>query len=326
MIRSFLDAIRIESAAAPFDTIQCRVFYPAQFGDTEGERATGVIPADADAPMPVVIFMQGVNIPAFTVHWLMTELASHGFVVVLPEWMAQNLPGRTSFSPGIDLSALKSESLGTRPSSLLLPSVVCQLQKWNEHGVLKNKIDASRMIFGGHSAGGSMALLNAKRDWFPNVVGAFSYCTNLLATFALGDHPKGKLLPLPSDTPTLMIGATEDGIAAHHNAEFGNANESGEQIIARTFDECVTRARGDSHLLIVEGANHHSICNPIDDTLGRTFLDSPETAEPSSIRRILSECVALFIRQASQNETNHFSNALKSLKVDHTLVKMLRSK
>lgn len=164
MIRSFLDAIRIESATAPFDTIQCRVFYPARFGDTESERVTGVIPADADAPMPVVVCMQDVNISAFTVHWPMTELASHGFVVVLPEWMAQNLPGRTSFSPGIDFSVLKSETLGTRPSSLLLPSVVCQLKKWNEHGMLKNIIDTSRVIFGGHSAGGSMALLNVKRD------------------------------------------------------------------------------------------------------------------------------------------------------------------
>jgi hypothetical protein len=298
VIRSFLDAIRIEQAAAPFDTVQLRVFYPAVFDpQNPAHLATGVLPADpSHSPMPVLVFLQGVNIPAFCYHGLACALAEHGIAVVLAEWMAQNLKGRTSFSPGLDLRALTPETLGSRPSASALAPILNRAKGYASEGVLAGMIDPARTILGGHSAGGAMALLNARRDWFPGVIGAFGICSNLLATLTLGGWPRGQLAPLPADVPMLLVAATDDGVAAHHNHEFGIPGEDGVAVIRRTFAEAVTRTRGDSHLVIVDGANHHSVCEPVDHTLGRTFLDSPERGDHALLRTAIEGCVAKFAR------------------------------
>lgn len=311
VVRSFLDALRIDGAAAPFDTVQLRVFYPATYSGSAGEMQTGILPADtALAPFPVIVFLQGVNIPAFTYFWLARVLAESGRVVVVPEWPAQNLKGRTSFTPGIDLSALPPAVLGSRPSSSVLPALVKHMQTWQAEGVLAGHIDLHRIIIGGHSAGGSMALLNARKDWLPGIIGAFGVCSNLLATFALGGWERGKLAPLPADVPMLLIGGTRDGIAVHHNQDFGHPGESPTDITIRTLRESVQRNQLDAYAVILQGANHHSVCDPVDESIGRTFLDSPTPADEAAIRSALALCIDTFVTCLCSGRAKDFVQAL----------------
>jgi dienelactone hydrolase len=297
MVRSFLDAFCVEGAEPPFNTVQLRAFYPAAFDRTKDQLDTGVIPAASASPRsgwPIIVFLQGVNIASFTYHWFARILASRGFVVVLPEWMAQNLKSRTSFTPGIKIDALKAGILGHELSGTALPGIWRALAKWQATGVLAGTLDLSAIFLGGHSAGGTLALLNSRASWLPGLVGSFAIFSNVLATMALGAWPKGSVPPLSADVPMLMIGAERDCVSAHHIGEFGRDGETPVELHMRAFREGVSRTSGDSHAVILQGATHHSICHPVDDTLGRTFLEDGQDHDAPGVRETLVEAVCVF--------------------------------
>ena len=63
MIRSLYSAARVDSAAAPYDTIHLKVYYPAEMSGSQDERMTGnVAPRKASAPFPVLVFFNGINL------------------------------------------------------------------------------------------------------------------------------------------------------------------------------------------------------------------------------------------------------------------------
>jgi pimeloyl-ACP methyl ester carboxylesterase len=295
-VRSIVQAARVESAPAPYDTLALRLFYPAAEVIGPTERETGLLPPQADAaPFPVVIFFPGVNCPDHVYHWLAIDLAARGLAVVTFNWVAENLPGRISLTPGIRRDRLTPDTYGSGPSSSSLPAVLEALGRIQGQSILAEKLDLTGIILGGHSAGGMMALLNADPRWFPAIVAAFAYCSSPLPTLALGGFPPGRLAPLPSAVPCLLIGATEDGIGALHNQTMGLPGKSGADTLIDTFNLAITSARGDSHLVILRGANHHTICYPRDDTIGRTFADSPSTADEPRLRALLAGLIGEFI-------------------------------
>lgn len=98
-----------------------------------------------------------------------------------------------------------------------------------------------------------------------------------MATFAYGAYkaagpqlgcPPGKILSLPDSLPLLRIGGTCDGVIANSNNRYGVAWENPTTPILRTFQEAVVGGRGDSYLLLIEGANHFSIVESFDSTTG----------------------------------------------------------
>ncbi|XGV97610.1 MAG: hypothetical protein ACAF41_01415 [Leptolyngbya sp. BL-A-14] len=56
-IRALFQAVKVEDAASPYDTIHLKVFYPAQTSGSAQEQNMGIVPADPQkAPFKVVIF------------------------------------------------------------------------------------------------------------------------------------------------------------------------------------------------------------------------------------------------------------------------------
>lgn len=309
-VRALFASTRVLSASAPYDALAVRVFYPALAEIGPRERETGVLAPDpARAPFPVVVFLPGVNCPDHTYHWLAASLAARGLAVLTYSWIAENLPGRISLTPGLDRAQLTPQTYGQAPSCTALPGLLETLARLNASSILAGHLDLSRLIFGGHSAGGMMALMNADPRWFPAVTAAFSYCASPYPTLGLGGFPPGALAALPSATPVLMLGATEDGIGDQHNRALGLAEQSGADTIAATFDHALTGARGDSHLIILRGANHHTVCHPRDDTVGRTFLDRPATEDEGRLRGLLAALIGGFVEHSLRGQAHLWAPA-----------------
>lgn len=289
----------------PYNTITVKFFYPAVWSDDETARVTGVMPPDDSlAPFPVMLFFPGVNCESAMYYWLAQAIAADGVAVAVMSWVAQNLPGRVSLTPGIDLKMASPDCYGTGFTATSLPPLLEMVQALNAEGIFAGKLDMNRIILAGHSAGGTLALQNADKRYLPGIAGSIAYCANPLATSILAGFAKGELPPLPAAVPTLMIGATEDGIGTHHNAIYGRPHTSGADTIQATFTEVFARHAGDSACVIVRGANHYSIASPLDQTTGRAFLDTPETADSESLRAFLSELIRTFIRsQILKDET-----------------------
>lgn len=295
-IRSIPYAVQVEGAEPPFNTLHLRVFYPARPTGDEREIETGQLAVDETlTPLPCVIFLPGVNCPAETYYWLAHGLAARGVAVVLYNWVAQNIPGRISFTPGLNRAALTPEKYGVAISAAALPAILSALAQVNANGVLAGKLNLERLVLGGHSAGGMLALMNANPAFLPHVVGAFSYCSSPFPTLMFGGWPKGQMAPLPSATPLLMLGATEDGIGDLHNRSIGLPQQTGAQIIQAAFERMVTSQRSDAYLGIVRGANHHTLCYPRDDTVGRTFADLPAVGDEGQLREKLLLIIGYFV-------------------------------
>lgn len=295
MVRAFFRAAKVANATAPYDTITLKVYYPAVFGDTPNERNTGVIPADTNrAPYPVVIFLPGVNVGMESYAWLAVELARRGVVTMLMSWIAEDLPGSVALTPGMDLAALKADAYGSGPSASALPAMLEELSRLNESSVLAGLLDVNKVILGGHSAGGTIALLNANREWFPQVVGSFAYGAHSGASTMLG-YAAGTVLSLP-ENPLLIIGGAQDGVveaSSHRYALDGQGTPT--LLLERTFAEA---AKNPAALAILEGANHFLACHPHDDTTGRGFLEQPASGDQAALRQVFVELVDAFIRAA----------------------------
>jgi len=318
LIRSIPYAAQVESAAPPFNTVHLRVFYPAAQTGSERERETGQMMVDeAFAPLPLVIFLPGVNCPAETYYWLAHGLAARGAAMVLYNWVAENIPGRISLTPGLSRAALTPENYGKEISAAALPAILQALAQLNANGVLENKLNLRRIILGGHSAGGMLALMNANPALLPQVVGAFSYCSSPFPTLMFGGWPAGEMAPLPSATPLLILGATEDGIGDLHNRSIGLHAQTGAQTIEAAFERMITSQRGDAYLGILRGANHHTLCHPRDDAIGRAFADSSAVGDETALREKLLLVIGYFVEaialskdqllQSLKSELNHLS-------------------
>ncbi len=293
-VRALYRAAKIPAAPAPYDALSLKVYYPALAPDSPEARNTGLVPADATAaPFPVVIILPGINVGPEAYQWLAVELAQSGLVVVTYAWIAEDLPGSISLTPGIDLARLRPDSFGSAPTASALPALLAELDQLQAAGVLAGLLDLNHIILGGHSAGGTIALQNANPVWFPQVRAAFSYAGHTMASTLLG-WPPGTVLPLAADCPLLLLGGTQDGVIAASSRRY-EAEASPTLALERTFDEAMTGGRGHDFFILLEGANHFTLAYPADPTTGRPFLDWPPTRPEAELRALLAEIIRRFI-------------------------------
>lgn len=299
MIRAFYRSVHVEGVKAPYNTITLKVYYPAIFSGTPQERNTGIIPADpSSAPYPVVIFMPGINVSMESYAWLGKALAEHGIITALYNWVAEDFPGSVTITPGMDLNFLKPDTYGNGPSANALPAILEELERINRSGLLVEMLDLKRIYLGGHSAGGTMALLNANSNWFPQVRGAFSYGAHSGASTMLG-YPPATILPL-HDLPLLIMGGTHDGVIAESSHRYALEGEATPTLLLeRTFHEA---AKGDAALIIFEGANHFLAAYPHDETTGRGFLEQGSGKRDTESRQVFISLVEAFIKNKDIKE------------------------
>jgi dienelactone hydrolase len=293
-VRSLFHVVKVADAAQPYDTIHLKVFYPARMSDDVRERGMGIIPADPQqAPFPIVIFFGGINCGAESYQWLAVKLAAQGLVVVTFNWIAENLPGMVALTPGVELKNLAPNLYGTAPTASALPALLSGLQALNAKGVLAGLLDLERVILGGHSAGGRVAIESANPSFYPQVVASFSYGAHTAAIVQLG-YPVGTILALADTLPMMLIGGTCDGVIANSSAVYGLTWEKATTPIERTF-QAMAGGRGDRYLLLLAGANHFAIADPIDLTAGTAFMDFPATQPLEEIRDLIADAIGLFI-------------------------------
>lgn len=298
MVRALFRAVSVPGSA-PHNVVTAKVYYPAIYSGTPVEKNTGNLPAEKSAaPYPIAIMMPGINVSPESYGWLATALTEAGFVTVLYGWICEELPGTVALSPGLDVGALKPETYGTRAPATALGALIADLEAQNASGPLAGRLDTDRILLGGHSAGGSVALFNARPDWFPGLKAVFSYGSHSKASTMLG-YPPDTLLQLPDELPKLILGGSEDGVIAASIFRYGGAEGAkGDPTrpVLDTFEKACRSARGDVHVGIVRGANHFSLTWPPDNATGRPFLDWPIQRPEPDIRADLGALIVAFAR------------------------------
>jgi dienelactone hydrolase len=315
--RAIFRACSIPGAPEPHDRAALKIFYPALPDDGAEQRNAGLMPADtAAAACPVVIIMPGINVGPEAYNWLARDLALGGFIAVTYTFVAEEMPGYVSLTPGLDLAAITPSTYGSRPSANAIAPLIAALARENAAGPLEGCVDMDRIILAGHSGGGSAALYNANPEWFPGVRGAFAYGAHAGASTVLGFEPNA-ILPLPDAVPMMLVAGTRDGVIASSAHRYGGKGDR----VRETFERGFRRDAGDSYLIEVAGGNHFSIAWPLDESTGRHFLDEPEEGDAQVIRDFLSRLLMAFIKDTLDGGTARVG-ALR----DHPLAATFRSR
>ncbi|MGI9667730.1 MAG: alpha/beta hydrolase family protein [Acidimicrobiia bacterium] len=307
MIRSLYGAARIPDAEPPYDTVHFRVFYPAATTGSDTERLTGEMNPQSGQPLPVVIFLPGVNVPPDSYTWLASAIAESGMAAVTLGVVEDVFAGRIGLSPGMDIAKVTPATYGTGPTATSVQPVLDALAEMNSEGVLAGALDTDRVALGGHSAGGTIALQSADPRYFPGIKAVFSYGAHTMPSAVLG-FDEGTVLPVSPEVPTLIMVGENDGVIAASRDRYGAGPEH--DPVRRTWLEGVTRSNGDSRFVVFEGANHLAISDPDDPTTARGFLEPDPAADPSATRHAIAETVVNFLNQAFQFPTNESSDAV----------------
>lgn len=296
MIRAIFHAATLPHATAPYNVLHLKVYYPAAPTNSDAERMTGVIPADkTSAPMPVVIFFNGINVGIESYHWLAVKLSEANIVTVMYTHVAETLPGVIGLTPAIDLSKVKPDTYGSGATCPAIQPILDSLAQLNndEKSPLCGAMDLNHIILGGHSAGGTVALQNAQ--FFEQVNAVFAYAGHTMASTMLG-FEAGTVLKVGDKSVMLMRGG-RDGVIAASRVRYGVKGQS-QDPVEKTFDEaCQPSAGEEAWDVLLQGANHFSIAHPLDETTGRFFLDQEMTRPAEEIRNQIAGLVLAFIKK-----------------------------
>ena len=297
MIRALFHATTLPNANAPYNVLHLKIYYPATPTNSDAERMTGVIPADkTSAPMPVVIFFNGINVGIESYHWLAVKLAEANIVTVMYTHVAETLPNVIGLTPSIDLSRVKPETYGSGATCPAIQPILDSLAQLNkdEKSPLYQALDLNNVILGGHSAGGTVALQNAQ--FFEQVKAVFAYAGHTMASTMLGFAP-GTVLNIGSKSVMLMRG-DRDGVIAASRVRYGTDEQSPDPV-EKTFDEaCQPSAGEEAWDVLLQGANHFAIAHPLDETTGRFFLDMEMTRPAGQVRGQIAGLVLAFIKKS----------------------------
>ncbi len=253
------------------DGLRLSIFYLADRSALPQARLTGLVPPAEGGRRPVVVVMPGINVAADSYRWLAQELTLAGCVVAAYSLIGDLGPAGEGITPGIDLEALTPDALGKRPSAVALAEV---LDLVGADPILSGVVDMTRIVLGGHSAGGTLALHNARPAWFPGVCAAFSYAGHTMTAASLG-HGESPVAPVPSETPLLLLSGARDGVIAASRDRYITDPGAPHDPMRRTFEEAVISDRGDCWWVELAQGTHFTPCHPVDHTSARSFLEPP---------------------------------------------------
>jgi S-formylglutathione hydrolase FrmB len=289
-------AVRVPGATAPYDTAHVTVHYPALVGQMVDPVGT-LAPAREDGrKLPIVIFASGMNCDQAYYRWLATRLARKGFAAVTYGYVGPVPPAQVGLTAGVDVDAVKPDTYGTRPVGVVWAPILDLMATLDTAGPLEGALDLDHVAFGGHSAGGTVALESASKAYFPQVKAAFSLSAHTMASTVFG-WEAGTVLPLSGDVPVFMVHASRDGLVAAAAKWYGE--EPGRfDPIGRSFDTLPEKdATAGSWLVRLEGANHFSVCAPEDHLWPRAGEDLPATVPGEEVRDLLAAAISLFLKQ-----------------------------
>lgn len=296
-IRALFEAVKIPGAEPPYDTAHLKLYYPAVSEGTEQEKMTGMLPADKGLmPLPIVLFFNGINVGIESYHWLAVRLAERGMLVVMYSLVGPTLPGVMGLTPGIDLAAVRPDTYGSRPTCPAIAPILELLARLNDEpkSILYQSLALDAVVLGGHSAGGTVALQNGQ--FFDAVRGVFSYAGHTMASTMLGFAPR-TILPVGTK-PILLLYGDRDGVIDASSIRYGLA-EHGQNPVQLTLEQGYSGDPADGFAVCIRGANHFSVAHPLDDTVGRSFLDHPDETE--NTRDLLFGLIDAFVQNVLKN-------------------------
>lgn len=315
IVRSFFDALSLPGVAAPYQGAHLRIYYPALMSDTPEARNTGELAVDpSHGPLPVVIFMPGMNIDPAGYRWLATRLAEAGMVCICYQIIAEPLPGHLSLTPGLDVGALTPDTYGQQVSSPILAPLAAKLQQLNQQGRLAGQLALDQVILGGHSAGGMAALMNNRPEWLPGLKACFSYGAHLVPSTMLG-WPENTVLPICSDTPSLIMGGDADGCIANSGGRYGEARVDPCQRLSDSFERALHNT-GKHLLLLLRGANHFTLTDPLDTSTGRHFIDGEGAPDQAALRQLIGDTCVAFVRASLEQDASALAQLTEQLKTN----------
>ena len=325
MVRAVHFAFEFEPRTPAVATL----YYPGDDRRLDEARLTGRLPAQDDSPWsppwPVVIIMPGINIAPDCYRWLARRLVADGLCAVTYAAVGELGPAGRGITPGLDLAALAPGVAGTRCSATAVGPLLAGLGDLRGgDDPVAGRLDLDRVVVGGHSAGGTVALHNSTPAWIPGLRAVFAYGAHTMTSAALG-HGEAAVLPVPAQVPVLLLAGADDRVIAASRDRYrpdGGSPRSGtpegdattpdpdhaepaaHDPVGRTFTEAVSRDQQDSWLIELAGAGHFAICDPVDTTSGRSFLEpDTEHADPAG-RVLLGDLIADFIGQALGRSDN----------------------
>lgn len=282
-------------AEDPFDRsnrIQIRIVYPSGVpGSTPAERTSGIISVDgSQAPLPIVLFLNPVNVGPEYYHWLAVECARAGWAFVSFSWL-QVVRGIVAQTPGPDTADQPAAVV-----SILLDALE-HLQ--TESGPLNGAFDFTRVAVGGHSAGGTVALHAADHRCDARVRAVFAVAAHTASPAGYGTAPAGAIVAFRVDVPVLLLAGSHDGVIDNSRFRYNIAPGEKWDPVGRTFVEAMSGPAYDRcAYAVVDGANHFSFGRPHDDpTVGRPFLDFAAQRNPNALRATYLELIQSFLEQ-----------------------------
>lgn len=299
-VQRLVRALRVPGATEPYDTAHVSVFHPAT---TEPIDPIGTLAPDPTAvPYPVLVWFPGNSTDPAYYSWLAERVARTGVAVVTFTHLAVIPPNVYGISPGVDLAVARPDTFRTAPMALLLRPLLDLLAELNAaDGPLQGQLAIDQVVIGGHSAGGTVVLNSATRQFFPELRGAISYAAHTMASTMFGWEP-GTVLPLTGDVPVLMFAAGRDGLVAKASRWYGEGDERPDPI-ARTFATLPEGgARDRSRLVTLPGANHFSVCFPYDGGLPRLRDDWPATVDEAAVRDLIADAIIMFMQACRDDD------------------------
>jgi dienelactone hydrolase len=289
-------AVRIPGAQAPHDTAQVTVHYPAVVGQMLDPVGTLAPAVEDGGQLPIVLFASGMNCDQAYYRWLATRLARKGFAAATYNFVGHVPPAQVGLTAGVDVDAVKPDTYGTTPVGLAWAPLLELMGQLQADGPLAGVLDLDHVAFGGHSAGGTVALESASKAYFPQVKAVFSLAAHTMASTVFGWDP-GTVLPLSGDVPVFMVAASRDGLVASAAKWYGEDPETFDPI-GRSFDTLPeSEHSAGSWLVRLEGANHFSVCAPADHLWPRAGEDLPATVPGDEVRDLLAAALSAFLKQ-----------------------------
>ncbi|MGI9646521.1 MAG: hypothetical protein ACR2O6_14545 [Ilumatobacteraceae bacterium] len=292
-----------------------RVTYLADPATLDDARLTGLVAAAAGPRRPIVIVIPGVNVPPDAYVGLTKALAPIATVVTY-SLIGDLGPVGPGITPGIDLAAMAPGVVGTKPSATALAPLLGLVAELDESDlVLAGTLDLANVVVAGHSAGGTVALHNADPEWFPGLVAVVSFAGHTMTATSLG-HEAASITAIPSELPTLLVGAGLDGVVAASADRYGVSGDE-HNPVGRTFTDGVVADHGDTWYVRLADATHFCICDPADELSGRAFLDPDDAPDQAPIRHYLFDLIGAFVAAYTTAPNN--TTTLETL-VDHPVV------
>jgi dienelactone hydrolase len=273
------------------------LYYPADEGSLDAARLTGLVAADrSHAPWPLVIMLPGINVTPDSYRWLAIRLVQAGYCAATYASIGSLGPAGRGITPGMDMAAFGPDMTASRCSATALGPLLDAIADLDEP--VQGLIDFDRVAIGGHSAGGTIALHNTDPSWVPGLVCAFGFGGHTMTSMSLG-HNEASVTAVPSKVPILLLTGADDGVVAASRDRY-RTDDQAHDPVQRTFDEAIRRNQDDSWIVELTDGNHFTICDPIDETSGRSFLEAELRSTDSAARDTLALVLLAFLGEHCQ--------------------------